>query len=69
MSPFLLTLNDVVMQGEPLGEGAATGLVGQLSSYMVVSGILFVLGVATIITRRNALYVQSRREPYWLPTE
>ncbi len=41
----------------PLQEGAAGGLVGSLTSYLVVSGILFVLGVATILTRRNALYV------------
>lgn len=32
-------------------------LAGSLSSYLVVSGILFLLGLATILTRRNALYV------------
>ncbi len=42
---------------EPLAQAATGGLVGSLSSYMVVSGVLFVLGVATILTRRNALYV------------
>jgi len=29
----------------------------RLDAYLVVSGLLFVLGVATILTRRNALYV------------
>lgn len=32
-------------------------LAGSLESYLVVSGILFLLGLATILTRRNALYV------------
>jgi NADH-quinone oxidoreductase subunit K len=32
-------------------------LSGSLESYLVVSGILFLLGLATILTRRNALYV------------
>ena len=36
---------------------APGSLAGSLSSYMVVSGILFLLGLATILTRRNALYV------------
>lgn len=30
---------------------------GSLSSYLAVSGVLFLLGVATILVRRNALYV------------
>ena len=30
---------------------------GSLAPYLVVSGILFLLGVATIITRRNAIYI------------
>ena len=33
------------------------GLAGRLSSYLVVAGVLFVLGVTAILTRRNALYV------------
>ena len=33
------------------------GVSGSLSSYLAVSGILFLLGVATILVRRNALYV------------
>lgn len=32
-------------------------LAGSLDSYLAVSGILFLLGLATILTRRNALYV------------
>ena len=36
---------------------AASGFAGSLSSYLAVSGILFLLGVATILVRRNALYV------------
>jgi NADH:ubiquinone oxidoreductase subunit K len=32
-------------------------LAGSLSSYLVVSGLLFLLGVAVILVRRNALYV------------
>lgn len=34
-----------------------TGLAGSLSSYLFVSGILFLLGVTCVIVRRNALYV------------
>ena len=37
--------------------GANTGLAGSLSSYLAVSGVLFLLGIAAILTRRNALYV------------
>ena len=36
---------------------ASAGLAGSLASYLTVSGILFLLGVATILVRRNALYV------------
>ena len=36
---------------------AASGLAGSLGSYLAVSGVLFLLGVATILVRRNALYV------------
>lgn len=35
----------------------AARFAGSLSSYLVVSGVLFLLGVATILVRRNALYV------------
>jgi NADH-quinone oxidoreductase subunit K len=34
-----------------------TGFAGSLESYLVISCALFLLGVATILTRRNALYV------------
>ena len=36
---------------------AVTGYAGSLTAYLVVSCALFLLGVATILTRRNALYV------------
>ena len=36
---------------------AGAGFAGSLGSYLAVSGILFLLGVATILVRRNALYV------------
>jgi NADH:ubiquinone oxidoreductase subunit K len=36
---------------------AAAAFAGSLSSYLVVSGALFLAGVATILVRRNALYV------------
>jgi NADH-quinone oxidoreductase subunit K len=36
---------------------AGAGLAASLSSYLVVSGTLFVMGVIAILTRRNALYV------------
>ena len=36
---------------------ASAGLAGSLASYLTVSSILFLLGVATILVRRNALYV------------
>ena len=36
---------------------AGAGFAGSLASYLAVSGILFLLGVATILVRRNALYV------------
>lgn len=38
-------------------EVAPDSLAGSLSSYLVISGILFLLGLATILTRRNVLYV------------
>jgi NADH-quinone oxidoreductase subunit K len=36
---------------------AGAGLAGSLSSYLVVSGTHFVMGVIAILTRRNVLYV------------
>jgi NADH-quinone oxidoreductase subunit K len=36
---------------------AAAGLAGSLGSYLLVSGLLFVLGIVAVLTRRNALYV------------
>lgn len=36
---------------------AAARFAGSLSSYLVVSGAMFLAGVATILVRRNALYV------------
>jgi len=36
---------------------ASAGLAGSLGSYLAVSAVLFLLGVATILVRRNALYV------------
>ena len=41
----------------PSADMAAASFAGSLSSYLAVSGILFLLGVATILVRRNALYV------------
>ncbi|GJM21845.1 MAG: hypothetical protein DHS20C15_17600 [Planctomycetota bacterium] len=53
-------LNSAVVQVEEVAADAsvaAAPFVERLDAYLVVSGILFVLGVATILTRRNALYV------------
>ncbi|MED5331118.1 MAG: NADH-quinone oxidoreductase subunit NuoK [Planctomycetota bacterium] len=41
----------------PLVDLAQTVFAGHISSYLFVSGALFLLGMATILTRRNALYV------------
>ena len=38
-------------------QAAQAGLAGSLQSYLVVSSTLFVLGVLTILTRRNLIYV------------
>jgi len=38
-------------------QAAAAHFAGSLSSYLLVSGALFLAGVATILVRRNALYV------------
>ncbi len=46
-----------------LAQAADVGLSGDLTSYLVVSCVLFLLGVATILTRRNALYVLMGTEP------
>lgn len=40
-----------------LAQAAEGGLAGSLESYLFVSGLLFLLGIATILTRRNVLYV------------
>ncbi len=48
---------ELATSGAPLADMADTALAGKLSSYLAVSGILFLLGLATILTRRNALYV------------
>lgn len=53
-------LNLAIAQAEGAAADAAAvaaPLHERLDAYLVVSGILFVLGVATILTRRNALYV------------
>jgi len=48
-------------QVEPVATDSAaavqTGIASRLSSYLAVSGVLFVLGLATIVVRRNAIYV------------
>ncbi|MCB9897858.1 MAG: NADH-quinone oxidoreductase subunit NuoK [Planctomycetes bacterium] len=44
-------MNLLAVAAEP---GAVSG---SLSSYLIVSAILFLLGLATILTRRNVLYV------------
>ncbi|MHC4844595.1 MAG: NADH-quinone oxidoreductase subunit NuoK [Planctomycetota bacterium] len=49
-------------QAAETAETAATvvsdpGLHGSLNSYLAVSGVLFLLGVIAILTRKNALYV------------
>lgn len=38
-------------------QAGQAGLAGSLESYLVVSSTLFVLGVLTILTRRNLIYV------------
>ena len=62
MNPFSLApalAANLAVTTEPAATALAAegGLVGSLSSYMAISAILFVLGVATILTRRNALYI------------
>ncbi|MHC5210382.1 MAG: NADH-quinone oxidoreductase subunit NuoK [Planctomycetota bacterium] len=42
---------------DPGALAASAGLAGSLSSYLFVSGTLFVMGVIAILTRRNVLYV------------
>lgn len=51
--------DDVAVAVTQAAEGAAanTGLTGSVEAYLAVSGVLFLLGVAAILTRRNALYV------------
>ncbi len=64
MIAALLQDAHAVAQAAPEAAGAAPSaaleaarLAGSLSSYLVVSGLLFLLGVAVILVRRNALYV------------
>jgi NADH-quinone oxidoreductase subunit K len=56
-----MTLAALITQGEQVAETASyaanAGLAGSLSAYLAVSGILFLLGVVAILTRKNALYV------------
>jgi NADH-quinone oxidoreductase subunit K len=48
-------MTPALQDGGALAAGA--GLAGSISSYLLVSGTLFVMGVIAILTRRNALYV------------
>ena len=41
----------------PPAAAAAVGLAGSLTSYLVISALLFLCGLAAILTRRNVLYV------------
>ena len=51
-------LQDVAASGTATApQVAAAHFAGSLASYLVVSGALFLAGVATILVRRNALYV------------
>ncbi len=56
MSLALLS-EPVAASAAPAAQLAAGGLAGSLHNYLVVSSLLFLLGVATILTRRNTLYV------------
>lgn len=42
---------------EVAADAAPALLADRLDAYLLVSGILFLLGLVTILTRRNALYV------------
>jgi len=62
MMALLLQEAHAAAQAAPAAEAApaalaGAGFAGSLASYLVVSGILFLLGIATILVRRNALYV------------
>ena len=62
MMTLLLQEAHAAAQAAPATEAApaalaGAGFAGSLASYLVVSGILFLLGIATILVRRNALYV------------
>ena len=50
-------VNALAAAPAPVMQAADAGLAGSLHSYMFVSSTLFVLGVLTILTRRNLLYV------------
>jgi len=53
-APLATALASAPQAADP---AAAAGLSGSLGSYMLVSSTLFVLGVLTILTRRNLIYV------------
>ena len=62
MMALLLQEAHAAAQAAPAAEAApaalaGAGFAGSLASYLVVSGIHFLLGIATILVRRNALYV------------
>jgi NADH-quinone oxidoreductase subunit K len=64
IAALLQEAHAVAQEAAPAAAGAAPSaaleasrLAGSLSSYLVVSGLLFLLGVAVILVRRNALYV------------
>ena len=60
-----MTLASLAIQAAEVATEAAEGaaevapvlLADRLDAYLLVSGVLFLLGLATILTRRNALYV------------
>jgi NADH-quinone oxidoreductase subunit K len=62
MAPLaMLAAAPAAAAAPPVQEAGAAvlhaGIAGQLGSYLAVAGVLFVLGVTAILTRRNALYV------------
>ena len=63
MTPLvgLLAAAPAAAAAPPVQEAGAAvlraGVAGQLGSYLAVAGVLFLLGVTAILTRRNVLYV------------
>lgn len=53
----LLQAAPTVAQVAPETALVSASFAASLSSYLAVSGVLFLLGVATILVRRNAIYV------------